>query len=203
MQNKEAPKTKKSSNTCLWVIIIVLVLIIGGGICVFVGGAGMYWFINRVEDGEQVNNDLTDIFTYDQDTTDSTSSTTTTLPQQPQTPKTGKITGEVGYPSEYFPTQIVCAENINTYEVKCSPPVIGTLKPGYTDNTYELVVPVGSYHVYAEVVDTDDPNYGEVVYYTEFVTCGMAVGCTSHAKITVTVAANQVHTDIDPIDWYE
>lgn len=112
-------------------------------------------------------------------------------------PTKGVIQGTYIFPSETIPETLVpCAENVQTHEVICSASLGET---GHT-NTFMIIVPEGSYYVYA--INTEDPNNYKA-YYTEFVTCGLNIDCPSHEKIAVEVAAGQTVSDIKPHDWYD
>lgn len=103
----------------------------------------------------------------------------------------GSITGQLTYPSDYFP------DNMRVTAV----PVSGQGQI-YTTRTngerYRLRLPAGHYYVYATTKDF--PGYK--AYYTKFVTCGLKYGCPSHAKIVVHVKAGITLARIDPEDWY-
>ncbi|MBU0648003.1 hypothetical protein KJ855_02385, partial [Patescibacteria group bacterium] len=118
---------------------------------------------------------------------------------QPPAPalQVGTIEGNLSYPSEQIPDLTVCAEDTGgASSPYCTNSLINDLK--YTAGRgYQLEVPPGDYYVYSYFID---PTY--TAYYTEFVTCGMNVGCLSHNKITVTVANGDHHRNIDPVDWY-
>lgn len=64
----------------------------------------------------------------------------------------GLISGSVGYPSDGIPDLKICAINTKTRESIC------TDNPKNT-NRYSIEVPVGSYYVYATVVNSDFTAY--------------------------------------------
>lgn len=112
-------------------------------------------------------------------------------------PTKGIIEGTYIFPSEGIPkTLIPCAENVMTKEIICS----ASLAETGQENTFMIIVPAGSYYVYA--TNTEDPTMYKA-YYTEFVTCGLLASCPSHKKIAVDVAAGQTVSDIKPHDWYD
>jgi hypothetical protein len=122
--------------------------------------------------------------------------TNTSVPQEPAAPKTGFIEGSLSYPSEQIPPETVCAENISTGKETCTDDRINDTKYQYGVG-YKLEVPAGNYHVYAKVEGLDQKSY-----YSEFVTCGLDISCTSHDPITVTVTNGKTTTGVDPQDWY-
>ena len=113
-----------------------------------------------------------------------------------ETLSTGTITGSVSYPSEVIPAMQICAENTITTNKYCTD---GLLKDAqFTNSTgYRLDVPEGSYTVYAKL-----PNDSYKAYYSEFVTCGLNVSCSSHEPITIVVTAGATTDKVDPQDWY-
>jgi hypothetical protein len=114
----------------------------------------------------------------------------------------GTLEGSHGFPSEFIPEDIrTCAENIFTGAEYCTDEHIhdDTLTHGVG---YRLAVPEGQYHVYATTATLGPDRAGYRAYYSEFVICGLHVGCTSHEPIVVTVEAGQITRDIDPQDWY-
>lgn len=114
------------------------------------------------------------------------------LPQRSQ--GNGFISGEFSYPSEYFPDDLrSCAENIATKRIYCS-----VSKQG-AGSAYSLMVPSGTYYVYAETRDFP----GKKAYFTDHVTCGATVDCSSHEKVAVTVRAGRTTKGVDPQDWYD
>lgn len=107
-------------------------------------------------------------------------------------PTLGRITGQLTYPSDYFP------EDMKVTAV----PVAGKGCSYSTRKTrgqqYSLSLPAGDYYVYA--TSKDMPGYK--AYYTKFVTCGLRYGCPSHAKIVAHVKTGATTARIDPEDWY-
>lgn len=111
----------------------------------------------------------------------------------------GTVEGSLVYPSQAIPADLrVCAINLAGGGETCSGEHVpsGAFKNG---QGYRLSLPAGSYRVYA-VVPSFDPNYR--AYYSAFVTCGYSVNCTDHSPLTVTVAAGQTVTGIEPGDFY-
>jgi hypothetical protein len=111
-------------------------------------------------------------------------------------PATGTITGSLGYPSEVMPEQIICAEDLTEKSIFCTKKNIQDQKFKHGIG-YELEVPAGTYHVYAEV-----PGNDYQAFYSEFVTCGFDVNCPSHEPISITVTRDETVSGIDPQDWY-
>ena len=122
------------------------------------------------------------------------------LPSQAGAP--GTIEGTTMYPSEFNPSQRVCAQSVTdpTYE-RCTdaPEQSGPDAPRFS-----IKVAPGTYHVYAFLRNPSDLGLTESTraYYTEFVTCGLLASCPSHARIEVVVGSGQTVVDIRPHDWY-
>ncbi len=109
----------------------------------------------------------------------------------------GIIEGSLSYPSEKIPENMrICAENIKTNKKYCSDEHIDNSKYTYGKG-YALIVPPGEYYVFTKVENIDC-----YAYYSEFVTCGLTVDCSSHKPIKVSVNEGKIVTGIDPIDWY-
>lgn len=104
----------------------------------------------------------------------------------------GRITGQLSYPSEYFPADM----RVTAVPVAAKGRSYSTAKN--RGQRYSLNLPAGDYYVYATTRDL--PGYK--AYYSKFVTCGLAYGCPSHAKIVVHVKAGITLARIDPEDWY-
>lgn len=127
-------------------------------------------------------------------------------PTQPQAsaPPTGVITGALSYPSDFdFPRMIVCAETVGSKRIHCTDKRLVNRRSRKV--TYKLRVPAGDYHVFATIVNDDDPAEayrGYKAYYSEFVTCGLSINCPSHEPIKVTVRAGRTSAGINPGDWY-
>ena len=118
--------------------------------------------------------------------------------------QTATIAGELSYPSDFdFPPMIVCAEAVTSKSIHCTAKRIRNRRSGKF--TYILRVPAGSYYVFAAVANGEDAAEGYrgyKAYYSEFVRCGLSVGCPSHDPVKVTVRAGQTLTRINPGDWY-
>lgn len=112
---------------------------------------------------------------------------------------TGTIEGSLGFPSEGIPADMeVCAESLPSGELTCTTEKIRS--PDYTyGQGYKLEVPEGSYYVYATTKAR--PSYK--AYYSEFVTCGLKVGCNSHEAVPIKVLAGEKTGKVDPQDWYK
>jgi hypothetical protein len=116
----------------------------------------------------------------------------TTIPE----PRPATITGKLSYPSDYIPEDMrVCAERTESPDRNCS----AAFKVSNGRRLYTLTVPAGSYRIYAETRAW--PGYK--AYYTEAVTCGLGINCSSHEPITVKVASGEKRAEINPQDWYK
>ena len=62
-----------------------------------------------------------------------------------------------------------------------------------------IKVPVGEYHVYAQV----PTGNAYKAYYSKFVTCGLKAECPSHSPISISVKKDTTTTGINPRDWYK
>ncbi len=108
----------------------------------------------------------------------------------------GRISGSLGYPSEFLPAQVVCAETLTGVEVDCITTLDG-------QSVYELEVPPGEYYVYAELKkDMGGALDSYRAYYNVFVECGLSVECDSHENIVVKVESDSDTTGVNPVDWY-
>lgn len=109
----------------------------------------------------------------------------------------GIIEGSLGYPSEEIPADMrVCAENVQTWKKYCTDKQISDSKYTYGKG-YQLEIPAGDYYVFAKVNNID-----YYAYYSEFVTCGLSINCSSHKPLKVEIAKGDSAGGIDPIDWY-
>jgi len=163
------------------IIIIGVVLIIGLGV-------GAYWLGTQRKTAPAMPPTLTP----------SPSPIPTIIPSPSPMPQTGTIEGSMSFPGEGIPDYIeVCAENQSSKEVFCTSERIQN--PKYTYHIgYTLDVPAGTYLVYSL-----DPNANYKAYYSEFVTCGLSVDCSSHKTILVEVKAGVTTSEVDPQDWYK
>lgn len=116
----------------------------------------------------------------------------------------GTIRGSVGFPSEFAPSQIICAELTTSASTKyCTDYAGGT----GTSLGYSLTVPAGTYYVYARLKSAEGA-YPQTyrAYYNEYVTCGMEASCAAELHdnyIPVTVKVGSTVTGINPTDWYK
>lgn len=116
----------------------------------------------------------------------------------------GVITGSLGYPSEGIPENMeVCAVEVAGMAAHCSNEHLKDKAFTYGVG-YRLTLPAGEYYVYAYLPNLPDAT-GQTykAYYSEFVTCGMDVSCTSHEPVKVTVRQGEVTEKVDPQDWYK
>lgn len=114
-----------------------------------------------------------------------------------QTSENGYIEGSLNYPSSGIPDNLfVCAQSLDNLEdVYCTYNQLEDAMYQYGLG-YQLEVPVGDYHVYAQTADSDYK-----AYYSDFVTCGLSVECSSHKPITIAVKSGETNW-ADPHDWY-
>jgi len=118
-------------------------------------------------------------------------------------PTTGMIEGSLSFPSEFIPTDMtICAEDTSTQKQYCTKDHLQDVK--YTAHVgYKIEVPAGSYHVFAYLPGgSGGYSVDYRAYYSEFVTCGLSINCTSHKPIVVAVKAGETTSDINPQDWY-
>lgn len=111
----------------------------------------------------------------------------------------GAIEGMLIYPSEGIPPELfVCAESIEFGETYCTDQRAMLPAGGQASiEGYRLPLPPGRYFVYATL-----PMMPIRAYYSDFVPCGLHVGCPSHDPIVVEVRSGQILRDINPGDWY-
>lgn len=115
----------------------------------------------------------------------------------------GRIEGTTSYPSEYLPSQRVCAEPVSGGEPVCADAPAGYA--GELTPPWSIELPAGEYFVWASLADPSEvgSDFGDYrAYYTEFVRCGMEISCTDHSKIAVTVRSGESTGDVSPHDWY-
>jgi hypothetical protein len=97
--------------------------------------------------------------------------------------QTGTIAGTVTYPEKEKTRQVsVCAVNDSTHANYCVEKV---------KTSYELVVPVGTYLVYATMADNPRDINAYRAYYAQ----------QNNAPIKVEVKEGQIVADINPGDW--
>lgn len=164
-------------------------IIIATGAVLIIGlGVGAYWLGTQKKAAPKMPPTLTP----------SPSPISTITPSPTPIPQTGTIEGSMSFPGEGIAEYIeICAENQSTKEVFCTSEHIQNQKYTYGIG-YMLDVPAGTYLVYAL-----DPNANYQAYYSEFVTCGLSVDCSSHEPILVEVKAGETISEVDPQDWYQ
>lgn len=118
--------------------------------------------------------------------------TITVAPTETPMAQGGTITGTLGYPSDQIPPLRVYAVEVESGEFH-------TIDTDLNQMAYSLSVPVGTYHVFAYLLE-DDPDFAGG--YTEFVLCGLRADCPSHALIAVLVGPGEHLDSIDLTDWY-
>jgi hypothetical protein len=115
----------------------------------------------------------------------------------------GRIEGTTTYPSEYIPTQIVCAEPVGGGSEICVE--VAGADPTVLTPSWGLDVPAGEYYVSSHMKDPSEmgSDFGEYrAYYTQYVLCGLEASCTDHTKAVVNVPSGEMVSDINPHDWY-
>jgi hypothetical protein len=106
----------------------------------------------------------------------------------------GAITGHLGYPASGIPPLTVYAISTTNGSV------FFHVTTAQNQLTYTISgVTPGTYHVIAYLVPDNPALRGG---YSQFVLCGDAAGCPSHALVDVVVAPGATVSQIDPTDWY-
>ncbi len=107
----------------------------------------------------------------------------------------GMITGQLSFPSEYIPPLRIIAFDVDDLDKFYALEVT-------TGDTYVIEVPAGTYIVLSYMLDPDvgDPDFAGG--YSEFVLCGLEVGCEDHSLVPVEVQPGETVSDIDLADWY-
>lgn len=121
-------------------------------------------------------------------------------PSGTTTPIQATIEGTLVYPSEAIPNELkVCARNQSTQQELCTSEHLHNAR-FRTGQGYRLVVPTGSYMIYATLSTENGPING---YYSKFVTdCRYGETCQDHTKLMVSALAGQTITGIEPGDFY-
>jgi hypothetical protein len=101
----------------------------------------------------------------------------------------GVIAGGLSYPSEGIPRLAIVFFNQDDGTWWW----IGTAQ---NQGSYQMTVPVGTYHVVAYT------SGGLAGGYTAAVPCGLSAACTDHTLLDVHVGSNAHLTGIDVSDWY-
>ncbi|MCC6934268.1 MAG: hypothetical protein IT406_01050 [Candidatus Yanofskybacteria bacterium] len=114
----------------------------------------------------------------------------------------GYIEGTTGYPSEFNPAQVVCAES--TTDVALKRCVEAPEQEGGVAPAFRIKVPAGTYRVYATLKDPSDLGLSESgkAYWSAFVTCGFLASCKDHTPLEVVVHSGATASGILPHDWY-
>ena len=121
--------------------------------------------------------------------------TNTHLPPVNTPPVQGTITGQLYYPSEGIPPLRIVAFNVDDLDQFY-------MKEVALIDTYAIKVPPGTYFVLAYLLDPGvmDPDFAGA--YSQFVLCGLQVGCEDHSLVPVVVPPGETVTEIDLADWY-
>jgi hypothetical protein len=119
---------------------------------------------------------------------------TPTATSAPTAPPTGAISGTLGYPSSFIPQLRVYAVSVASSGVSFH------VDTAANQSTYTISdVTPGTYHVIAYLVPDNPALRGG---YSQFVLCGLAASCPSHALVDVVVTAGKTAANINPTDWY-
>jgi hypothetical protein len=133
--------------------------------------------------------------------TENTNTTSTTVPS-PVMQEYGYVNGTMTYPSDGIPgVMVACGENIETTEIICT----SKRDSWQTGVSYSLKLPQGKYYVYATILAGDASlagMTGKRAYYTDYIRCGQAENCKSHAQIPVEVTAGESLDGIVVGDWW-
>jgi hypothetical protein len=106
----------------------------------------------------------------------------------------GTITGHLGYPASQIPPLVVYAISTTSSSVHFK------VTTAQNQMTYSIPgVAPGTYHVVAYRIPDQPALRGG---YSQFVLCGNAAGCPSHALVDVVVHAGETVGHVDPTDWY-
>lgn len=109
----------------------------------------------------------------------------------------GKISGRLGFPSDFLPPLKVCAVNTKSGKETC------TLSKS-DQRKFEIAVSPGTYKVYASLLEKHGKfDTGYKAFYSEYVKCGIKVSCKSHSPIEVNVLEGNEVGNVDPQDWYQ
>ncbi|MEA3327063.1 MAG: hypothetical protein U9R53_07105 [Chloroflexota bacterium] len=121
--------------------------------------------------------------------------TNTHLPPVNTPPVQGTITGQLSFPSEYIPPLRIVAFDVDDVDKF-------VMKEVAITDTFTIDVPPGTYYVLAYLLDPDvmDPDFAGA--YSQFVLCGLEVGCEDHSLVPVAVQPGETVSGVDLADWY-
>jgi hypothetical protein len=129
------------------------------------------------------------------------------IAQSERQPQNATLKGTVIYPSEFLPSQKVCAENVQTKQLFCF-----ETKQEQTD--FSIPVRTGTYEIFARACTKSykqkiicrDGYRPQRAYYNKFAKCGITAECERKFKndrpIVVRIRSGQTITNIKPHDWY-
>lgn len=192
-----SPARNAKLIVALTVLVVLLVLI--GGISAWIWRGDGATKTANVKDSTPTNQNQRQLASNDNQSTVTPSASSAGFPAlspSPSAPQFGFIKGDMTYPSDAIPDDmVVCAENIDTTEVTCT-----KQRSGWQSSvSYSLKVSPGRYYVFGVLLKQDK---GERAYYTDFIPCGMDVKCKSHQRIMLEVKAGQNLTGIKVGDWW-
>ncbi len=102
-----------------------------------------------------------------------------------ETKKYGYIEGQLSYPSDYIPRQVVCAKNIKNEKKYCTDENVEEVD----GKSFRLKLPVGEYYVYAYKPNTT-PRWGG--FYSN----------EDNDLISAIVEEGKITSNVNPWDWY-
>jgi hypothetical protein len=117
---------------------------------------------------------------------------TAQAPTETPVPQTGGISGNLSYPSEGIPPQLVVAFSVGNESYYW-------VKTEQDQTSYQMDgLPPGVYHVVAYAL----PDGKLAGRYDQFYLCGLHQGCTDSNWVDVQVQAGAVTPNVDPGNWY-
>lgn len=152
----------------------------------FLLGLGTFWGYNKYQRVVDENNRLK--------TVEKTipASAANDLPTPTLADVRGKITGNLGFPSEGIPELTVYAfDTLNQKKYF-------TVETQVNQGTFTIInVDPGSYYIVAYPKNNDFAGS-----YTKAVPCGLSVECTDHSMIDVIVNPGETVSGVEVRDWY-
>jgi hypothetical protein len=123
-----------------------------------------------------------------------TPSPTATLAPTATPVPAGSIAGHLGYPASLIPPLAIYAFSTS------DPSIHYRVDTAQNQTSYSIAgVAAGTYHVIAYLKPDQAALRGG---YSQFVLCGLAASCPSHALVDVVVQPGAAVSGVDPTDWY-